>query len=55
MKKTFTNYQNRIETDILNKLKEIAARDDRSQNYLVNKIIREYVEKHYPIKSETQS
>lgn len=40
-------YANLIDKEILDKFKEIAKRDDRTQKSLMNKIIKEYVEANY--------
>lgn len=40
-------YANLIDKEILDKFKELAKRDDRTQKSLMNKIIKEYVEANY--------
>ena len=42
-----TYYSNSIETEILMKFKEIAKRDDRTIKYLLNKLIKKYVQENY--------
>ena len=45
--KNMTGYANSIETEILIKFKEIAKRDDRTIKYLLNKLIKQYVQENY--------
>lgn len=46
-KENFKYYGFVLDSNVLGKLKEIAQRDGRSQKYLVNKILSDYVKANY--------
>lgn len=45
--KNIISYTAKIDKDVLTKFKEIAKRDERSQQSLMNKLIKDFVEANY--------
>lgn len=45
--KNIISYTAKIDKDVLTKFKEIAKRDERSQQSMINKLIKDFVEANY--------